>query len=1080
MLGPLEVREGDDIIDVRGSRLQALLVRLANDAGRVVSVEALSAAVWDEDAPGDGPNALQSLVSRLRRLLPDASLVGSRPGGYLLAVDPSDVDALHFAELAGRGRAALRRDDPAAASSILHDALGLWRGDAVPELRGTGFGESTATELGQAYRAALEDRLDADVRLGRGPDVLSHLQALAQADPYDERVAGLLMQALFDAGRQADALDAYERVRGQLAERLGVDPSPALKAIHLGLLRGEAGHAPTAVLHRSNLPSTVSSFLGRDGDLQQLAAMLSSHRLVTVVGPGGCGKTRLAIEAAARERARGPVWLVELAPVTDPDDVAQATLDALDVRDAPALENRRRRPSRDALAHLEDALGDGSALIVLDNCEHLVDAAARLAEHLLTRCSRLRILATSREPLAIGGEVLHPIRTLAIPPAGASSGEALRSDAVRLFVERAAAVQPAFELDVDSTPSVIEVCRRLDGLPLAIELAAARMRTMTVQQLEFRLDDRFRLLTGGSRTSVARHRTLRAVVEWSWDLLNAEERLLAERFSVFPGGATAAAARTVCLPDLDTDDVEDAFAALADKSLLQVVTPRGRRVPRYRMLETLREYGGEKLAARDELLATRRAHTRYFRDLAERTEPLLRGPDQLAAIDVLDVERDNILAALRFAVDEGDADTAVRLAASQGWYWLMKDSHAEAATWMQVALDVEGAAQEQSRDLVQVLHLVNAAASGQIDLSGDEEMGHGIGRLVNAMPDIDGLSGHPLLALIGPAKALLLEGGLGEPGRWDAAFQRALEHPDPWAKGALFLLRFQHNENLGDTEAMREAAEQALYYFRLTGDRWGVAVSLTSLGGVLTMGQDYVGALAAYEESQRLTAELLPQSRDNAEVLLRLAIVHSRMGDPARARQFIERASASAQESGSRHHRVFVEVGRAHLEWVEGDLDAAQVALDEALARIEASPQVVPQMHAFVHAALAQLAVARGDLDTVQPRLARAFVQARSTRDNPITAQVAVATAAWLGATGDPARGARVLGVAAALRGSTDAGNPEVAWVMSGLRSQLGDADYEAGFIAGRACDGLQALDVLADAIGIPDEARPVAVPTSR
>ncbi|HVQ88202.1 MAG TPA: BTAD domain-containing putative transcriptional regulator, partial [Actinomycetes bacterium] len=698
ILGPVEVRDGSELVELRGAQLQTLLVRLAVDAGKLVSVGALSEALWGDDSPQSSLNALQSLVSRLRRSLPSASIVQSRPGGYVLAVDRADVDALEFADLVRQGRQKLQSGDPAAASVLLHEALDLWRGDPMPELRESSFGEEMAAGLEKAHRSAVEDRLDADVALHRGPDVLAELQALADADPYSERVAGLLMQALFDAGRQAEALERYEHMRGQLAERLGVDPSPALQEIHLRLLRGEASHAVEPAVHRSNLPSSVSSFLGRDDDLKQVAALLSAHRLVTIIGPGGCGKTRLAEEAAAHELGRGPVWLVELAPVTNPDDISQAVLDAIDLRSLSALDSRRQ-PS-DALMLLEETLADDPALLVLDNCEHLVDGAARVSEHLLSRCPQLRILATSREPLAITGEVLHPLRTLALPVEGATNAEAMQCDAVRLFVDRARAVHPAFVLDDDATPAVVEVCRRLDGLPLAIELAAARMRTMTLQQLEARLDDRFRLLTGGSRTAVARHRTLRAVVEWSWDLLSAEERLLAERFSVFPAGATAEAATAVCLPGSERDEVEDALAALADKSLMQVVAPRGARDVRYRMLETLRDFGNEKLAARAELLPTRRAHTQYYLELAEHCEPLLRTVDQLDALAVLGVERDNVLAALRFAADDGDADTAVRLAAALGWYWLMEDSHAEAATWLRVALDVPGESEPQSRALV--------------------------------------------------------------------------------------------------------------------------------------------------------------------------------------------------------------------------------------------------------------------------------------------------------------------------------------------------------------------------------------------
>ena len=623
ILGPLEVRDVDALVEVRGSRLQALLIRLALDAGRVVSVDTLTADLW-EDPPADAVNALQSLVSRLRRVLASPSLLESRGRGYLLAIDRDDVDAHRFSDLIRAGRNALQAGDADTALRNVESALGLWRGDPLIEVPHAPFATDLARSLNYEHSAVLLDRLDAEVRLGRGADAVVELKALAAADPLSERLAGLLMQAMYDSGRQAEALDTYESTRKLLADRLGADPSPGLTEIHLKILRGDA--AAVEQPHPTNVPATLTSFLGRSDDLHRLTELLSTHRLVTLVGPGGAGKTRLSLAVAANENRVGPVWVAELAPVTDPADIAQAVLDDVDVRDVLLLETRSRRVSRDALTQLVDVLSTAPTLLVLDNCEHLIDAAAQLSDHLLSRCPELRILATSREPLAIAGEALHPLSMLTLPAEGVSPDEALASTAVQLFLDRASAVAPTFALDDSTVAAVVEVCRRLDGLPLAIELAAARLRGMTVDQLAARLDDRFRLLTGGSRTAVARHRTLRAVVEWSWDLLTPDERQVAERFSVFPGGASAAAALAVSLPNASTvHEAEDALAALSDKSLIYVVSDN-QGEPRYRMLETLREYGAERLSGRGELLDTRRAHAHYYRDLAEAAEPKLRKP----------------------------------------------------------------------------------------------------------------------------------------------------------------------------------------------------------------------------------------------------------------------------------------------------------------------------------------------------------------------------------------------------------------------------------------------------------------------
>ena len=464
--------------------------------------------------------------------------------------------------------------------------------------------------------------------------------------------------------------------------------------------------------------------------------MLDASRLVTLVGPGGAGKTRLAGETAQRVLERFPdgAWLAELAPVTDPGEVPQAVLSALGPRESRMIAGNGSPAAtaallRSAEGHLIETLAEKRVLLILDNCEHLVGAAADLAETLLGHAPGLRVLATSREPLTIDGESLFPVPPWGLPDAngldefclrireserisaiglpetgngtnngtgtststadgcrtGADTrtraketrGAAPRSGAaapltatdtvlaypaVRLFADRAAAVVPDFAVDADTLPDIIQICRSLDGLPLAIELAAARLRTLPLHQIASRLGDRFRLLTGGSRTAMPRHQTLRAVVAWSWELLSEGERGLAERLAVFPGGVTAEAAAAVT-PGLDPDAAFDLLSALVDKSLLQSVPTGPGEEPRFRMLETLREYGADRLDEADRLAATRRAHAAYFRKLAETAEPELRRSEQMMWLKRLNAERDNILAALRFAAADHDADTAVRISA---------------------------------------------------------------------------------------------------------------------------------------------------------------------------------------------------------------------------------------------------------------------------------------------------------------------------------------------------------------------------------------------------------------------------------
>ncbi|MFE0478767.1 ATP-binding protein, partial [Streptomyces tendae] len=440
-----------------------------------------------------------------------------------------------------------------------------------------------------------------------------------------------------------------------------------------------AAPAPGGFRPRGNLRARLTSFVGRDGDVEALRADLATTRLVTLLGPGGAGKTRLSQEAAegAGDTARDGVWLAELAPVDDPADVPEAVLTAVGAREtvlyrAGAEEMRAVTASEGqdtAVERLVEHCGRRRMLIVLDNCEHVVDAAARLAEELLARCPHLTVLATSREPLGVRGESLRPVEPLSEPAA------------LRLLADRGAAARPGFRVDADeeSAAACAEICRRLDGLPLAIELAAARLRMLTPRQIAERLDDRFRLLTSGSRTVLPRQQTLRAVVDWSWDLLDADEREVLGRLSVFAGGCDLAAAEAVCGPA-----ALDALGSLVDKSLV-VATPVTDRLSgdgmRYRLLETVAEYAGERLDETGGRAAAARAHLTYYRELARTTDPLLRGPRQLAAIERLEREYENLRTALRHAVAERDEQEALCLALSLVWYWQMRDLRVEARNW---------------------------------------------------------------------------------------------------------------------------------------------------------------------------------------------------------------------------------------------------------------------------------------------------------------------------------------------------------------------------------------------------------------
>ncbi len=559
MLGPFEVRTDDSVLaDVPGARLRALLIALALEPGHAVPRATLIDWIWGERPPADAANALQRLVSRLRKALPEGTIEG-QTDGYRLTVAPDAVDAVRFERLVARAR----NDEDPRRVRLLLEALALWRGAAMQDvgLPDSAAFDAAVTRLEGLRLTALEDRFDAEVGLGHGAELVTELTDLAAAHPLRERLVAALMRALAATGRDAEALLVYQRTREALADALGVDPSPELSALHVALLRGELGRREQRGREegrRTNLRAELTSFVGKDADVAAVRELIAEHRLTTVIGPGGAGKTRLATETARTLLGDLPdgAWLVELASIgavkgqgETGGDVAQATLDALGLRDALL----GAAPNAEPMDRVIAAIRERETLLILDNCEHVIEAAAAFAHRVLGECRRLRILATSREPLGITGEALWLVEPLGWPEGDASPGEIESSPAVQLLRDRAGAVRKDLattaQLDGRTLSAMVRVCRALDGMPLAIELAAARLRTMSLDQLARRLDDRFRLLTGGSRTALPQHRTLRAVVDWSWELLTGAERMVLRRLSVFWGGASLEAAEQVCVGD---------------------------------------------------------------------------------------------------------------------------------------------------------------------------------------------------------------------------------------------------------------------------------------------------------------------------------------------------------------------------------------------------------------------------------------------------------------------------------------------------------------------------------------------------
>jgi predicted ATPase/DNA-binding SARP family transcriptional activator len=1009
VLGPVEVRGlAGRPVAVGGARLRTLLLLLALDANRTVSTDRLIDGVWGEEPPQAAGNALQALVSRLRRTAPELT-VEAAPNGYRLVIDADNVDALRFARLA--------RVCPA-------DALALWRGDLdFPDVA-----RADAARLTELRLDTLRRHLAAE--LGHR-DVVPELEGLVAANPLDEPLAVLLMRALRQRGNPGRALEVYEGLRRRLADEFGSDPSAELAALHLELLRD--GAAP----RRGNLPAEVSSFVGREADVRVVRELSAAHRLVTLVGPGGSGKTRLSLEVGGR--LPGEVWRVELAPLTDPAEVPQAVLTTLRLRGHVLI----ARPgaigavseTMPALARLQEALAGREMLLILDNCEHLIGAAAELADGLLRAAPGLRLLATSREPLGIPGECLHAVEPLALPPVGADAASASAFPAVRLLLDRAS----TFVLTDANAEPVVRVCRALDGMPLAIELAAARLRTLPVAVLADRLADRFRLLTGGSRTALPRHQTLRAVVDWSWDLLSEPERRLWRRFALFHGGADVTGVEQVCEADLDL------LGALVDKSLLVLGTDG-----RYRMLETIREYGLERLAEAGEAESQRLALARHLLAVAEEAEPWLRTAEQLTWLGRLGEEHDNLHASLRAAIDAGDAATANGLVARLGWYWWLRGHRIDGARLAVEAVAIPGEADGEDRALAHAFAAINGLEGALPIVEVQEQF-----RLARASSGLD--SQHPGLRLLAPLSAIFEN---PDPVESIRAVEPYFEDGDPWMRAVTRMVVAHLRMNFGQhLDLVMGDMREALAGFRAIGERWGIGFTLSALADMAAAEGDFAQAVRWQREAVTLVSEVGVRE-DLPQLGIKLAHQLWLAGELTEARRQLKEARQAADESGLAEVQASVQYGYATFARLEGDLETARENAVAAVGMIT-HPAFAPQFKAMILSTLALVDAADGDLAAARGHHDEALRIAVGSRDSPVIALVLVGVADLAFREGDPERAAFLLGAADAVRGSRDRSVPDAERVTVEARAALGDAGFERAY--GRAA-GVTAATALSAA----------------
>ena len=867
VLGSLTVRDSDgDEVPITETKVLRVLADLLVHDGRPVSADQLIEDLWEGLPPGRPLNTLQTKISQLRRAL-GAERVLRSPAGYRVRVEEGELDSARFRRAVEK---ADRIDDPGARARLLAEALDLWRGPAFADFADEPFVRAEAACLEELRVGAAERLAETRIEAGEGAGAVAGLRELVEEHPLRERLHGLYMLALFRAGRQGDALRVFHDLRTRLRDQLGVDPDPAISGLYTSILRQEpeASVLPrVADRPRSNLPSPPTALIGRESESAHVRELLSvphGDRLVTLTGPGGVGKTRLAI-AVARSLAEGfpdGAWIVELAGVDRGATAAELTERVITTL---GLCEGVTDPGSDLVEWLRAALEGRRTLVVLDNCEHVVAQVAELAGTLLA-VDGVRIVVTTQESLDVPGETVFPLAPLTLPERVRDPREMIASSsAVRLFVERARAASPGFALTAENAPAVAAICRRLDGIPLAVELVAARLRALTTEQIAAGLDDRFALPTGPGRGRPTRQQTLRSMIDWSWHLLADGERGVLRRLAVHRDGCTLEGARAVCA---DGHDVLDVLSRLVDRSLVV------REGERYRLLESVAAYCLERLAESGELEDARRRFIAFHVREAERKDPLLRGARQRRALAWFDAETVNLRHALELAVRGEDADAALRLVDALAWYWRLRNRVAEARRSFDAALRIPGGPPR-----------ARCLAEGW--LAAFE------GRVLRE----DGLVGAAASRLLWFAGSVLYRAGEREAGRGlvEKALARAGETGDRWVEAAALAERAGHRLDDGDVSASRADARRSAGTFLDLADRWGLLRANASLARAAETGPDDLGVTDLLEEDLR-AAEELGLWVDAIETLFRLGRLAAARGEHSRARHLHERARRVASE----------------------------------------------------------------------------------------------------------------------------------------------------------------------------------------
>ena len=947
LLGPLLVEVGGRPVELTGSRTKAVLAILLAHANSVVSADRLIEDLWAGQPTPGAPVTLQGYVSDLRRALTDAlgepAPVVTRRPGYLVRITPDQLDVLRFERLVSEVKA-MGRDQVGPGhigaghmvrrAELLRQALALWRGPALCDFEGEDFARPIATRLDEARMWALEERVEAELGSGCHSELVTELGALTEEYPLRERLWGQLMLALYRCGRQAEALRTYQTLRRHLGEELAIDPNPVLQRLERAILTqdpslelvldtdagsrttsGPPPHAPamTAPTARPasphfNLPVNLTRFVGRGRELEETSKLLAGTRLLTLAGSSGSGKTRLAVELVAGEAAqwRDGVYFVDLSALYKPELVPAAVASAMGLSASGV----------DVQAVCEH-IGDSHTLLLLDNCEHLVDACAELVEAVLSSCPGTTVLATSQEELRIASETVWRVPPLSLPIHTETPvpERLLGSEAVQLFLDRATSLGD-FAREASTLEAVAHICRRLDGIPLAIELAASLVAVLPLEEIVRRIDDRLALLTRGHRRAVSRHRTLRSAIDWSYELLSPSERDLFERLSVFVGQFSVEAAEAAG----GEGDFLDDLSALVSKSMVTTVPgPGGTR--RYQLLDSLRLYGLERLQSTGKEGDARRRHATYYMSFAVEADRRLHGPDGADLSMRVVKELPNIRAALEWSFSEGDLEVGAQLAgALRCWYFGRMGQLAQAREWLNGAL---AAGSELSIALrLKVLTAASTVASSQGDFRWGAVVGEEAVALAEELGDPYELA-FSLMALGGAALFA------GDTERAVGLFERSMAHceeiGDAWTKASVLTFWGIASRRSGDGQLARSQLAEALALFRMLRDEYGQVLPLVQLAFVAQQFGDLDEAWRFCEEGMAL-ARRLGDLQFSHGALCVGGLLQLVMGHPGLAHDLL---LDSLRTGRGQENHVFVALaleGFAALAYVDGrDVDAARL-----------------------------------------------------------------------------------------------------------------------------------------------------------